>query len=208
MSKILDGLKLRGTPAEIPDTDRNDLPLFFKEMGYKVGLEVGTEKGRYTERLAEVGMKVYTVDPFIPYPGYDGDETLNVERMNRVEADAKKRTAKYDVTIIKKMSMDAVLDFEDNSLDFVYIDGNHGFRYVCEDVWEWHRKVKSGGVVSGHDYALGPWSVYSAFAIHVPYVIPVVAKILRIPNWYVLGEYKAKIGDKREKFRSWFYIKP
>lgn len=208
MSKLKDGLNLKGNPAEIPDVDRNDLPLFFKEMGYKVGLEVGTEKGRFTERLAEVGMKIYTIDPFIPYKGYDGDPTLNVERMNRVEAEAKNRTKRYDVTHIKKLSMDAVNDFKDNSLDFVYIDGNHGFRYVAEDVWEWHRKVKSGGVVSGHDYALGPWPVYSAFAIHVMYVVPVVTKILGVKNWYVLGEYKNKPNEKREKFRSWMYIKP
>ncbi len=208
MSKLKDGLKLIGTPAEIPDVDRYDLPLFFKEMGYKVGLEIGVEKGRFTEKLAEVGMRVYGVDPYLTYKGFDNEETLNQDRMNRLEEVAKERVKKYDVTLIKKLSMDAVLDFEDNSLDFVYIDGHHGFRYVCEDVWEWHRKVKSGGVVSGHDYALGPWPVYSGFAIHVPYVIPVVTKILGVKTWYVLGEYKNKPNEKREKFRSWMYIKP
>ena len=208
MSKLRDGLQLKGLPAEIPDVDRHDLPSFFKEMGYKVGVEIGVEKGKYTEELAKVGMKIYGVDPFMSYKGFEDDEVLTKERMGRLEKVSEERVKKYNVTLIKKLSMDAVNDFKDDSIDFVYIDGNHGFRYVCEDVWEWHRKVRSGGVVSGHDYALNPFPTYSPFAIHVPYVIPVITKILRIPNWYVLGEYKQKPGEKRERFRSWFYIKP
>ena len=38
------------------------------------------------------------------------------------------------------------------SLDFVYIDGNHHFDFVMQDIIEWSKKVRAGGVVSGHDY--------------------------------------------------------
>ena len=50
--------------------------------------------------------------------------------------------------------MDAVKDFADRSLDFVYIDANHEPQFVEEDIREWSKKVKVGGIVSGHDYAL------------------------------------------------------
>ena len=48
--------------------------------------------------------------------------------------------------------MDAVKDFKDESLDFVYIDANHGYESTKEDIREWSKKVKKGGIVSGHDY--------------------------------------------------------
>ncbi len=50
--------------------------------------------------------------------------------------------------------MDALEDFEDNSLDFVYIDGDHNFKHISEDIYEWTKKVRSGGIVSGHDYLI------------------------------------------------------
>ena len=55
--QILDGLKLKGTPAEIPDCGRDDLPQFFVEMGYKVGAEIGVLRGEYSEKLCKAGLK-------------------------------------------------------------------------------------------------------------------------------------------------------
>jgi hypothetical protein len=57
-----------------------------------------------------------------------------------------------NVHIVKKFSMDALEDFEDESLDFVYIDANHEWPYVTNDIYYWSQKVRSGGIVSGHDY--------------------------------------------------------
>jgi predicted O-methyltransferase YrrM len=41
---------------------------------------------------------------------------------------------------------------EDKSLDFVYIDANHTYQAVKEDIRLWYPKVKSGGLIMGHDY--------------------------------------------------------
>lgn len=41
--------------------------------------------------------------------------------------------------------MDAVGEIEDGSLDFVFIDGNHSFEAVREDLMHWSRKVRPGG---------------------------------------------------------------
>ena len=48
--------------------------------------------------------------------------------------------------------MDAVVDVADESLDFVFIDADHKYVSVCEDIREWSKKVRIGGIVSGHDY--------------------------------------------------------
>ena len=48
--------------------------------------------------------------------------------------------------------MDAVADVRNDSLDFVFIDADHKYTSVCEDIREWSKKVRRGGIVSGHDY--------------------------------------------------------
>ena len=46
----------------------------------------------------------------------------------------------------------AHLDFEDNSIDAIYIDGNHSYEAVIEDIKNWSPKVKQGGLIIGDDY--------------------------------------------------------
>jgi cephalosporin hydroxylase len=40
----------------------------------------------------------------------------------------------------------------DRSLGFVYIDANHVFEHVVADIAAWAPKVRSGGIVAGHDF--------------------------------------------------------
>ena len=40
----------------------------------------------------------------------------------------------------------------DESLDFVFIDGNHEYDFVFSDIKNWLPTVKCGGVLAGHDY--------------------------------------------------------
>ena len=54
-----------------------------------------------------------------------------------------------------KTSMQGVLDFEDESLDFVYIDASHKYEDVKDDLAKWWPKVKKGGIFCGHDYTDG-----------------------------------------------------
>lgn len=53
---------------------------------------------------------------------------------------------------IKMDSISASKKYEDNSIDFVFIDANHSYDYVKKDIEAWFPKVKTGGVISGHDY--------------------------------------------------------
>ena len=147
---LLDGLKLKGRPAEIPDCSRDDLPKLFKDLGFKTGAEVGVWNGEFSELFCKLGMKHYAIDPWIGYKGYVAAGTNRLEGKYQI---TRKRLAPYpNCTIIRKTSMEVVDSFPDGSLDYVYIDGNHGFRYVAEDVVEWSKKVRKGGAISGHDY--------------------------------------------------------
>jgi cephalosporin hydroxylase len=44
------------------------------------------------------------------------------------------------------------MSFEDNSLDFVFIDASHDYQSVKQDIEAWLPKVRSGGIIAGHDY--------------------------------------------------------
>lgn len=56
------------------------------------------------------------------------------------------------ITWHKKTSVEAVKDFEDNSLDFVYIDADHHYEPALQDCSLWYPKVKVGGIICGHDF--------------------------------------------------------
>lgn len=90
---------------------------------------------------------------------YDGLEDLSLQKIpnslfhdNNYET-TKQRMKKYGskVTLIRKTSEDAVNDIP-NNVDFVYIDANHLYEYVKKDIELYYPKVKSGGIIGGHDF--------------------------------------------------------
>jgi hypothetical protein len=56
------------------------------------------------------------------------------------------------VEFICKKSVDAAKTFSDRYFDYVYIDGEHVYRDVTDDLLAWFPKCKKGGVMSGHDW--------------------------------------------------------
>src|SRR3990167_9297083 len=128
--------------------NRIDLAKSFKEYGFKVGAEVGVDRGEYSEVLCREnpGLKLYCIDFWDLKQGGLGNHR------GRDYIKCKELLAPYTATLIKKYSLDAVNDFEDKSLDFVYIDAGHDFDDVMQDIIRWTKKVRKGGIVSGHDY--------------------------------------------------------
>ena len=199
---IKDGIKLKD--VEIPDCSRDDLPQFFVDMGYKVGAEIGVYKGEFTEKLCKVGLKVYGVDPWIVYRNYKKHpKEIDYEVMydNVIEM-----AKKYDCEIIRKTSMDALEDIPDESLDFVYIDGNHSIPYIIADIYEWSRKVRKGDIISGHDYCIQGKNPYGLRVCHVKFAVDLMARILGV-KVYILGRKNNINGERRDKWRSFLWIK-
>jgi len=196
--KLIDAIKNeRGNPFYVSNSSRNDLPLLFKELGFKTGVEVGVYKGEYSEKFCEQGLHMNLVDPWIVYKNYR--KHPKELPYNELEEITRKRLLPYDCNIIKANSMDALASIPDGSADFVYIDSNHSLPYIAQDIYEWNRKVKVGGIISGHDYFNGSNNPYWIRICHVKYVVDVCTKIFGIDNYYVIGD--------RDKRPSWMWVK-
>jgi hypothetical protein len=205
--KLIDGIKNSGKPFYIPDCSRNELPKFFKEMGYKVGAEIGVYKGEFTKLFCEAGLRTFAIDPWIGFSGQGRSQRLQ-PRQDFLYEHTKRYLAPYEnCTIIRKTSMDALSDFKNNSLDFVYIDGNHNFRYIAEDIYEWIWKVRSGGVVAGHDYFCTAPEARNTVC-HVGPVVDAFVKVFNIKNFYTFGRTKPiEQESQNDKYHSWMFIK-
>lgn len=200
--RISQGLNLEGWNVSIPDCTRYELPEFFKELGYKVGAEIGVKEGHFSKCLCEAGLKIYSIDPWVEYSDYYfGTLTQNIDEQYEK---TKALLEPLGATVIRKTSMEAVKDFKDESLDFVYIDGNHSFKYVTEDIFEWSKKVRHGGIIAGDDYCI---TISVTTHGHVKYVVDAYTRAFKIPKWYVIGSRDIVPGEKRDKWRSFFWFK-
>jgi hypothetical protein len=126
-----------------------------------VFVEVGTWKGQSIKYLAEKvkaknkNIIIYGVDTFEGTPG-EHDEDDNVKNGTLLQAylDNIKSVSK-NIKTIKGLSEFASQEFENESLDFVFIDADHQYESVKKDIELWLPKIKIGGIISGHDYAFG-----------------------------------------------------
>jgi hypothetical protein len=204
--KLIDGIKLKGKPAEIPDCPRDNLPQFFVEMGYKIGAEIGVYRAEFTKIFCQAGLKMFAIDPWLGYQGAGRSEQKQEMQDYNYQCAQKTLSPHDNCTLIRKTSMDALADFKHESLDFIYIDGDHRFRYIAEDISEWFLKVRSGGVISGHDYFCTHPGATNVICQIKP-VVDAFIQAYRIPNFYTFGKIK-KAKDKADQYPSWMFLKP
>ena len=191
------------SPIEIPNTGRDILAVLFDELEFNIGAEIGVQEGIYSEVLCKANpyLHLYSIDPWRVYEGYR-DHTSQ-EGLDRIYAEAVHRLSHYHCTILRKTSMEAFGDFADKSLDFVYVDANHEIPWAIEDIWWAVKKVRSGGIVAGHDYFE---SKVLDTKMHVKYAVHCAVQSYRVNPWFLLGEKIAKEGDIRDDARSWFWV--
>lgn len=143
---------------------RNDLGHYLNTLKLNcIGVEVGTHLGEYAEKILDVWKPgfLFCIDPYENSPDYSEQEKfLWGATRNRHDhyMEAYKRLERFIAVsrcaIQQLTSSQACLNFADDSLDFVYLDGNHREPYVSEDIRNWYSKVKPGGLLLGHDFVM------------------------------------------------------
>ena len=205
---IIDKYKIalpqRRMPIEIPNMGREQLPGLLNELGSKVGAEIGVCSGEYSHSLCKgiPELELYCVDSWVPYSDYHDRWTS--KRITSAKDKTIKLLHGYNFHIVDKYSMDAVKEFKDDSLDFVYIDANHELPWVLDDIFHWTKKVRPGGIVAGHDY-IEQRGRYTR--IHVIPALFAYTWAFKISPWFVIGTRAKVAGEIRDDHRSWMFVR-
>ncbi len=128
---------------------------FMKEYG-KGGLkvvEIGVHEGENAESiLKELEVSdLWLIDIWEPYVQKHTFTTSHIDYSYGLDIVKEKFGEDRRVKIWKKDSYESSFLFENDTLDFVYIDGNHDYDHVTLDIKSWIEKVKDGGLIAGHD---------------------------------------------------------
>jgi len=126
-----------------------------REEGWACGVEVGTADGTCTVGVLSACPQLIlaTIDPWTAQPANTGPEDWADWPHARHETTARARLAPYAnrCTIIKGYSVPVAATFDDEMLDFVFLDGDHGEAAVRADIAAWAPKIRPGGALLGHD---------------------------------------------------------
>jgi hypothetical protein len=135
-------------------------PLYLQSLGLcGTAVEVGVAEGNYSREFLRNWPGQYVmVDRWEHIPGYDdvmngpdGEHEQRFRQAMQVAAEHASRCAVYRMD-----SVAAADTFADKSLDFVYIDADHSYGGSRRDILAWALKVRSGGILAGHDYYNNP----------------------------------------------------
>ncbi len=163
--------------------NRNQLPELLKLMKLdNAGIEVGVACGAYSSIILEnSNLKVlHSIDNW---------------KKPRIKAKAERQLKKFGnrSRILHMTSGEASRKFYFGSLDFAYIDADHVYESVKEDLELWYDKVKVGGIFAGHDYVDRDCK-YGLFGVKK--AVNEMAK-----------KYNQKVFVTEEQWPSWYLIK-
>lgn len=115
------------------------------------GCEIGVDIGNHAlELLKELNLKrLFLVDNYQRHKKYSPHfEAYGIARERIAEFKDKVKWILWD-------SVTASNNVGKDSLDFVYIDGDHSYAWCLADCRLWWPKIKEGGILCGHDYVIG-----------------------------------------------------
>lgn len=121
---------------------------------WRHGAELGVKRGRtlfylldHCPQLHMIGVDIWAVQEGRGRWGYAHFDH------EAFEAEARLRAEDYPgrVTLLKMKTTEAACVIQDASLDFVFVDADHNTDAVEQDITAWLPKLKSSGLMCGHD---------------------------------------------------------
>ena len=128
----------------------------FGQQETLVGLEIGVASGWTINHFLQnlPNLKLTGIDPYIGY--MDGSREITQEMLDAQYLAAQDNISDFAPRgkILRGYSQDFVNSFEDESLDYIFIDGDHSYEGALRDCELFFPKIKSGGIFAGHDWSL------------------------------------------------------
>jgi predicted O-methyltransferase YrrM len=128
------------------------------------GVEIGVQFGLYSELILENSelKRLYSIDPWLEeFPQEKSEKdgaNVSQEQQDYRYLSTIFRLNRFRTrsVVLRMTSEEASALFSCNQLDFIFIDGNHTYQYVKQDLELWYPKIKPGGLFSGDDYLYTP----------------------------------------------------
>lgn len=137
---------------------------FLRQMPKRtVCAEIGVWKGEFSEQILRITSPklLHLIDPWefqseFSDRMYGGAVAKNQRDMDLIYEKVKQRLgSRRNVLVNRGKSEDVLTALPDDYFDWVYVDGNHSYDYVLNDLEACLRKVKTGGKITGDDYNWG-----------------------------------------------------
>ena len=132
-----------------------------------VGAEVGVYRGEFAKEIISKcsPYRLHLIDPWEYVKDYEnswyGGGQMSQKKMDEkydfVIDRFKEKIENGEVVVHRKRSNEAAEEFDDEYFDWVYIDGNHMYEFVIEDLKLFWPKVKEKGIIMGDDYGREGW---------------------------------------------------
>ena len=132
--------------------------------------EIGVDNGGFSEEIlfSLSPRTLHLIDPWRFEDGevyeqarYGSDKTDGQVAMDNryesVRSRFKKQIESAQVVLHRGFSHEVVAEMEDGYFDWVYIDGNHLYEYVKQDLELYYPKIRPGGYLTGDDYGVEGW---------------------------------------------------
>ena len=123
-------------------------------------LEIGVYAGEFASQIlsgCKLLVKYYMLDPWKnlddwnkPSNNVDFDIVYNAMLLNTSFAESKR-------IILRGKTTEMIDDIDDESLDFIYIDGDHTLKGITIDLNNAWRKLKPDGIIGGDDFTPSIW---------------------------------------------------
>lgn len=192
---------------------RDEIPKLLNKLQLNgEAIEIGVQRGLYSEIILNNSnlKKLHLCDPWRRQNDKTYRDVANVSNDDQdkifTEIENKFRNTSGNnysnrTDILRIASSEAIKLFKDESLDFAYIDANHSYEYVLEDIKRWYPKVKNGGIIAGHDYLDGElpeanFGVKSAVIEFFGNKDHIYVTDEDWPSWYVIKNSVIKNNNK------------
>jgi len=138
----------------------------------EIGVYACNLANQILKRLESELKEYYLIDHWKPCEGIGSANFIPAEKWEELYRRACRMQIQFEtVKTMRLESTEAAKLFPDGRLDMAFIDASHLYNAVVSDIKAWKPKIKSGGILSGHDYG-GGW----------PEVVKAVDDILGKPN--------------------------
>lgn len=135
---------------------------FVRQVEATTLAEIGVWKGDFAAHQLRTNSSIqsyYMVDPWSQLVDWNKPANVTSERFEKIyqEAMSKTQFASDKVRILRGRTKDVIDQIPDESLDFVYIDGDHTLRGITIDLIKIAPKMREGGFICGDDFSPSPW---------------------------------------------------